>query len=1129
MKNFISVFTITLLFCFSGNAQQYLNNSNLSDRPDAKKITFWDVEKAFAEYWKDKEKGANESENADEGGWEQFKRWEWFVKQRTFPGGDFPSPEILFSEHAKFKSSGGYQKDVQTAAANWSFIGPGVLPTNGGGSGRINCIAFDPTNTNIIWVGAACGGLWKSSDGGLTWSTNTDLLPSLSISDIVIDPVNPQIMYLATGDKYGIYYQYEVWGHYSAGVMKSTDGGATWNPTGMNYTISNGALIQRLIIDSSSSNILFAATKTGVFKTTDGGSTWSNVKTGNFFDIEMHPSNSSILYAADSALIYRSADGGSTWASMGITSSGRSSIAVSEGFPNTVYVWSSNGSLYYSNDAGLNFSFRNNPSSYCTPYGYYDMVLDVSPVNENALVAGGLEIALSTDGGTTWVKVSNWNSFPATDYVHADQKAFKFAPGSSSTIFACNDGGIFKTTNQCSTWTDLSNGIDIKQYYRFSSSYLTPSLMYAGAQDNGTDKITGPNTATRVYGADGEECLVDFTNDNVVFISTQGGYFYRSTDGGLSFNQTGVFGCDWTSPLEMDPNNNNVLYMGGSSIFKSTDNGVNWNTLPGSFDGTCMYSIEVAPSNSNYVYAATFGNIYKTTNGGNAWTNITGSLPVSSAAITGITINGTNPDAIWVSFSGFSSANKVYYSSNGGNSWVNVSGTLPNIPVNCIEYQNGSNDIVYIGTDLGVFYTDATLNNWVSYNTGLPNVIIDELEVYYPTSKLRAATFGRGIWESDLQTSTLQAVDASAMGMIYPPQSTCDTLIAPIVRVRNAGTDTITSLDLYYKMDAQSFQVYNWTGTLASFATDDITLPVYTITGGTHTLTAYTSNPNAAVDMNNLNDTLVNTFIVLANPIAMQPPVQEGFVAPAFPPASWALENSSGLFSRSSTVGGYSLSTQSAKADFFSISSGIDMMIAPYVDFKNLSPPIRLYFDVAYATYSASYVDSLKVDLYDDCSGIGKVVYKKGTGTLATAPPTTSDFVPISTQWRTDTINLDTMAGKSAKQIRFIAVSGFGNNLYIDNINISGTPVGIFNPDNQTGTVKIFPNPSRGSFTIQCSGMNTQRVEVFNLIGEMVYSIQPSLFNKIIECNMTQHADGIYFVKVIGDDFIQTEKITLIK
>lgn len=687
----------------------------------------------------------------EDGPWNMARRWEAFMHQRTFPSGEIPDAEILYREYYKWKEN---QSTESIDAANWMFVGPHQVPASGGGSGRLNCVALDPNNTNTIWVGAACGGLWKSTDGGQTWNVSgTDQLPSLSISDIAIDPVNTQNMYLATGDKYGIHYMLQTWGHYSAGVLKSTDGGQTWNPTGLNYAMASVALLQRLVIDHANPQHLVAAAMNGLFRTTDGGTTWTNVKSGKFYDVEIHPSNPSIWYAADSTKIYRSQDGGQTWNPTGITASGRSSITVSKGFPNVVYIWV-NGSLYYSGDSGNSFAFRNSPSNACNPVGYYDMVLEVSHGDENVLIAGGVEVALSVDGGQTWTQVSTTPPSTAPNYIHADQKAFAFAPNSSTTAYLCNDGGLFKTTNRCTSFTDLSNGLDIKQYYRMSSSQQNPNVIFGGAQDNGSDKINGPSSSTMVFWYDGEDCLVDYTNDNIVFVSTQGGTFKRSTNGGVSFSNTPVTGCDWTSPIVMDPNNHNIIYVGASYVRKSIDNGVTWTTLMnGVFDGGCVYSIDVAPSNSSYIYVATFGHIYRTTDGGTSWSDITGTLPVTSAAITGITVSQSDPDKVWVCFSGFSAGNKIFKTNNGGSSWTNISSGIPNVPVNCLKYQKNTPDFVYAGTDIGVFFSD-TANTWSSYNNGLPATIVNDLEIYYPTMKVRAATYGRGVWESDLHDTT---------------------------------------------------------------------------------------------------------------------------------------------------------------------------------------------------------------------------------------------------------------------------------------------------------------------------------------------------------------------------------------
>lgn len=1119
-----------MLLAAASQAQAYLQEEPLQNRPPQKPATFYDVQNAFEHYWERETPSDTESENAEEDGYQQFKRWEAFMEQRTFPTGIFPSPEILFTEYQGYKSH--YGQNNRSVAANWSFIGPGVVPGNGGGTGRINCLAIDPGNSNILWAGTACGGLWKSTDGGATWSSNTDLLPSISISDIAIDPTNTQIMYLATGDKYGIYWQYETWGQYSAGVLKSTDGGATWNPTGLSYALSNVAVIQRLIIDPSNTNTLYAATHAGIFKSTDAAVSWNNIRTGKFYDIEMKPGDNTTLYAGDSIGLIRTINSGANWNYIsGITSNGRTSIAVTPANSAVVYVWAEGGDFSYSNNSATSFTTRTDPSGDCTPYGYYDMVLEVSPINENILFTGGLDIARTTNGGNSWTTVSDWAGWPGPNYVHADNKALKFAPGSSQTIYSCNDGGIFRSTDQGGTWGDLSNGIDIKQYYRIGASYLTPSLIYGGAQDNGTDKIMGVNTATQVNGADGEDCLVDFTDDNIVFVSSQGGYFLKSTDGGATFNPLSQGGCDWTSPIIMDPTNHNIMYLGGGDVYKSVDNGDNWsNASNGAFDGSCVYSLEVCAGSPSYIYAATFGNIYRSINGGASWTTITGSLPVSSAAITGIAISDSDPDAAWVSFSGFASGNKVYYTGDGGVSWANVSGTIPNIPVNCIEYQNGSNDLLYIGTDLGVFYTDGSLNDWFPYNTGLPNVIIDELEIHYPTSKIRAATYGRGVWESDLQQSTLAALDASTISMIAPPTSTCDSIITPIIRIRNSGLDTIFSTDVFYRIDAQSWTQYNWVGVLPSFATANLTLSTYTLTVGTHTLTACTTNPNASTDLNTGNDTIVRTFTIISSTPSgvTPPPIVEGFVPATFPPANWTLENSSGLLSRSGTVGGYGNSTQSVRADFYNISSGTDMLSTMYVDFSNALPPIRLYFDYAHAQYP-SYIDSLIIDMYADCPGIATRLYKKGDPALSTAGTMNNLFVPAASQWRTDTLNLDSLAGTNPRQIRFHAKSGFGNELYIDNINITANGVGIVSYET-IAAVSVYPNPAGNSLTIEVPAAQSGKtsVSIYDMYGNIVRAAEFSSGSTRMIFDTSMLSEGVYLVQVMVNGVVETKRVAVL-
>ena len=768
-KSLLLILIAVIISLFSANAQSLLIqgvNTSPKTQPN-----FYDVQKTFNEDWGKKSYDKKDKEEDKDGEWQQLKRWEWFTEQRVFPSGNFFDPEILVKEYSKYKTEHANKKSIEDRSANWQFIGPHTIPSDGGGAGRINCMAFDPNNPNTLFIGAACGGLWKSTDGGNTWSSNTDLLPALSISEIVINPLNTNVMYIATGDKFGTGWG----GNYSAGLMKSINGGATWNTTSLNYTQQQTRILQRVLINPQNPTILIVACDDGIYRSNDAAATWTNVQAGQFFDIEFNSAYPSIIYASGINGFYYSSDSGLTWNLISATlcSGGRSCISVTPANSNVIYLWCNNGDLKKSTDGGNSWSLMTSPSVLVTDLDYYGKIITVSPTDANEVYVGGQIIAKSTDGGSTWNTKSVWYPWNAANYAHADNHSISFLPGGNgSTIFSCNDGGIFKTTNGGNTWFDLSNGLDIKQYYRIGCSALDPNLIFAGAQDNGTDRFNG-QIADNVFKGDGMECLVDYTDNNIVYASVYEGSFIKSTDGGNTFpsscSPSGVTGA-WVTPMVMHPTNPQILFGGYQDVYKSLDGGNSWNTISTNIDnGSFLNVVAISPSNPNYIYVASSGHIFRTNNGGTNWNNITQNLPVNNAAITGIAINSVNPDKVWVTFSGYSNGDKVFKTTDGGLTWANISGTLPNIPVNCIVYQNGNNDVLYIGTDFGVFYRNLNMNDWVSFNTGLPNVIIDELEIQYTAGKLRAATYGRGIWESDLNTMTgVNQMNDEQSVSIYP-------------------------------------------------------------------------------------------------------------------------------------------------------------------------------------------------------------------------------------------------------------------------------------------------------------------------------------------------------------------------
>ncbi len=790
MKKVILLMLLIIPVVHISVAQPWMANV----KPDSSR-NFYAIKKAFDTYWAGKKPAIEknekeESETPEDGSYLQFERWANFIEPRVFPSGNLFNPTILQKEFEKYKSRISL-RESRSNSSNWSFIGPAVIPVGGGDAGRVNCISISPKDTSTIFVGAASGGFWVTHNGGSTWSTTTDLLPSICIADIAINPNNPDTMYVATGDGYG----YTVpegnvqvfWGGtYSAGVMKSTDGGNTWNTTGLGYPDDSLIIINRLLILPTNPNILLAATTNGIYRTSNAGTTWSKVYNGQVFDLAFNTANADTVYAVNTTDVYKSTDAGATWLALTnglFSASDRITIATTPANSKVIYVmnvigdFDATGNLYESNDGGKTFKSETFPSG-ASFYGYYDDVMSVSQTDANTLYCGGADLVKSTDGGISWSPAAN-TSYPATNYVHYDNHAVAFYPNNNEKVLCGNDGGIFRTTNGDTAWTDLSNGLAIKQYYRMASSASNANFILAGSQDNGTDRYNG-STWDQIYGDDGMQPLIDYTSDLIDYASVENGELFKSTDGGNNFNSIapylGIEG-NWTTPYVLNPAHHNTIVAGFTDVYRSYNGGNSWTDISGSkisLSGGFINALVIAPSDTNYIYAATYSDIMRTTDDGNTWTDITGSLPVFQSAIIGIAVSSYDPQKIWVTFSGYQDTIKVFASNDGGATWTNYSGTLPNIPVDCITYQPNSKDVLYIGTDFGVFLRDSTMSDWTAYNNGLPNVTVNQLEIVPSDSQLRAATYGRGMWKTGLYdwTAGISTINAAGNNItVFPNPS----------------------------------------------------------------------------------------------------------------------------------------------------------------------------------------------------------------------------------------------------------------------------------------------------------------------------------------------------------------------
>lgn len=789
MKKNILLLTLILII-FKSNAQVWVRDIN-SENPN-----FFEIQTAFNNYWKDKpiEKGK---------GYKPFKRWEWYWEQRVGLDGLFPSPDVLWTESEKYNAQLSINKNNSALSnANWTFMGPDN--SNGGysGIGRTTCIAFHPTVANTFWVGTPAGGLWKTVNGGANWTTNTDNLPVLGISDIAIDPSNPSIMYIATGDGDASYALANGAGDTkSIGVLKSTDGGITWNTTGLNWSVTSSGLIRRLIINPVNPQILIAATSNGIYRTANGGTTWSQQKTGWFMDVEFKPGNPNIAYAATfdyggNAQIFTSTNAGVSWTQVtNFSDIVRINLAVTANAPARVDALCSDmdyglSGLYSSANSGTSFTqyfagtcgnnLLNNSfdASACGGQGNYDLAFAINPSNVNERWIGGVNTWRTTDGGTNWFLNNIWSQYftTAVPEVHADKHFLAFHPLNNSYIYECNDGGLYVTNNAGTNWYDATNGMGISEIYRIGVNQTLSNDVICGLQDNGSKELFNGSWYDQT-GGDGMECIIDYTNGNIMYATYVQGQISKTTDGGSNWaviaENDGTSGTaneegEWVTPYIMHPTNNNILLVGKSQVYKTTDGGNNWNqlgTLPG-INGNLL-SMVFAPSDPNTIYVASAYQIFKSTNAGSSW-NLIGN---TGERITYMTVSPTNPLYLYITYSGYNTNAKIDMTPNGGANWYNYGGTLPNVPVNCIVYENGSNEGLYIGTDLGVFYTNASMNDWIPYNTDLPNVVVNELEISYNDNKLWAATYGRGLWKSDLYSNPNTVLDKeiSKIGLsIFP-------------------------------------------------------------------------------------------------------------------------------------------------------------------------------------------------------------------------------------------------------------------------------------------------------------------------------------------------------------------------
>lgn len=656
------------------------------------------------------------------------------------------------------------------AQNQWIELGPGNI------GGRMRTILVHPTTTDKMWVGSVAGGIWASTNGGVSWNPVDDFLGNLSVSSLVMSPTNSNVIYAGTGE--GFFNADAVRG---AGIFKSADGGITWEQLASTNPAANSHwyYVNRLAIHPTNGNILLAATNDGLYRSADGGQTWALSHTGRVADVRfspaLHQKNRAIIgLGMGGGPVAYSLDAGQSWnnsnldtSSFGIT--GRAEIASASDGVIYASTDTNSGEIWRSTD-GANWHLRSAPQ-HLGSQGWYDNALWVDPVNSNHLIIGGIDLFRSLNGGLTWTKISSW--FNAGS-VHADHHAIVSSPtyngSTNKTIFFGNDGGVYKAqdidavTSDITGWTNLNNGLGITQFYSGAGHSATNGLIIGGTQDNGSLKYSGTEKMwSQVFGGDGGASMVDPADGNYIYGEYVNLQLHRSTNGGAtpsSYIYQGISDAgsraNFIAPFILDPNNSNTMIAGGESVWRSTNiksATVAWTRIlgPTAGGGYSNYASQLASATGNsdiILVGKNDGALWKTVNATASspnWAQVGMSI-LPHRMILSILIDKDNHNRIYVGYGGYSDGN-IYRSTDGGSTWTNIGSGLPSTPIRTIQQYPGNPNYLYIGTEVGIFASQDGGNTWNATNDGPANVSVDQL-FWLNGSTLVAATHGRGMFKT---------------------------------------------------------------------------------------------------------------------------------------------------------------------------------------------------------------------------------------------------------------------------------------------------------------------------------------------------------------------------------------------
>ncbi len=687
---------------------------------------------------------------------------------------------------------------------NWVELGPTGIAngqTYGGArvivTGRVTEVVQHPTDPLTLYVGSARGGVWKSTDGGVTWVPKSDHEPSLAIGALAISDSNPQVLYAGTGE--GDIYYYRLLYPLSSvnaaydgdGILRTTDGGNTWTLQGTAQFA--GACFFKLAVHPGDENMAFAASNRGLFRTTDGGTTWVQLTNGlpaispsapgiiACCDIVIHPTNPDVVYCAfwqDGVYKTTNATAANpSWTKLAgglpTTNLSRIALAVSPSSPSSVYALMANANddlrgFYTSGDDGGTWSQVAAATGVVSVYGAFTLNVVVDVSTPDIVYLSGVELYKAVRTLGTWTVTNIGRN------IHPDNHGFASHPTDHLTVYAGNDGGIYKSTDGGATWDDrINEGLGITQFEFIGQHPTLDAVILGGTQDNGTEMYRNHPALYHSADGDGGAAGIDAADPrNMIHTyfgvsperSTQGGKFgsYANISAGLAGNSL------FYPPWAYDDTNPQNLAFGTDRLNLDAAQGTGgWPTevaLPGA---SGLVSAIHYP-NSNLIYVATSsGEVYRVVQAGGAWTaTAIHAAPLPSRWVWDLSTLPGDTTTLVVVMAGYGTPHVWRGTPAPGGTgyiWADVSGTAPNalpdVPINALAVDPLNPTHYYVGTDIGVFRTTDAAANWQLFSDGLPNTAVFDLRLHAPTRLLRAATHGRGLWERRLDVAVMPNVD----------------------------------------------------------------------------------------------------------------------------------------------------------------------------------------------------------------------------------------------------------------------------------------------------------------------------------------------------------------------------------